>query len=180
MVPLLSLTVLLKICEHLGQDLALVETDAQPLARLAATAGFDVTVVDHRPAYLTAARFPPPAQLVLRRPEAGVEGIAGQNLGRNHYAVVQTHALQHDRAWVRSLAQKPLGYLGMLGPRTRREMVLKGTRIDDGAVYAPVGLDLGADGPEQVAVSIVAELLAVHARREPGHLRARKGGIHDP
>jgi len=45
-------------------------------------------------------------------------------------------------------------------------------------LFAPVGLDIGADGPEQVAVSIVAELLAVNARREPTHLRARAGGIH--
>jgi xanthine/CO dehydrogenase XdhC/CoxF family maturation factor len=151
--------------------------DAQPLARLASLAGFDVTMVDHRPAYLTTARFPPPAQLVLRRPEAGVEGLG---LSRQHFAVVQTHALQHDRAWVQALAKKPLTYLGMLGPRARRELVLRDTQVEEGAVFAPVGLDLGADGPEQVAISIVAELLAVHAHRAPRHLRAREGGIHDP
>jgi xanthine dehydrogenase accessory factor len=151
--------------------------DAQPLARLASIAGFDVTIVDHRPAYLTAERFPPPAQLVLRRPEAGVDGL---HLSRQHFAVVQTHALQHDRAWMRALLQKPLAYLGLLGPRVRREQVLRDLNVDGSPVFAPVGLDLGADGPEQVAISIVAEMLAVHARREPGHLRARKGGIHDP
>jgi len=149
--------------------------DARPLTTLAAQAGFDVTVVDHRPAYLTAERFPPPAQLVLRRPEAGVDGLG---LSRNHFAVVQTHALKHDRTWVRALAAKQLAYLGLLGPRGRKEQVLRDFSLDEAALFAPVGLDLGADGPEQVAISIVAEMLAVHAHREPRHLRARTGGIH--
>ena len=149
--------------------------DARPLSALASQAGFDVTIVDHRPAYLTAERFPAPAQLVLRRPEAGVEGLG---LSRNHFAVVQTHALQHDRAWVKALAAKQLAYLGLLGPRGRKEQVMRDLSLDENALFAPVGLDLGADGPEQVAISIVAEMLAVHAHREPRHLRARTGGIH--
>jgi xanthine/CO dehydrogenase XdhC/CoxF family maturation factor len=50
---------------------------------------------------------------------------------------------------------------------------------DSAKLYAPVVIDLGADGPEQVAISIVAEMLAVHAGRDPGHLRARRQGIHE-
>jgi len=151
--------------------------DAQPLARLAALAGFSVTVIDHRPAYLTAERFPPPAQLVLRRPSDGVEGLS---LGRRHFAVVQTHALIHDRDWLKALLTQSIAYLGLLGPRARKEEVLRQLGVVDSAkLYAPVGIDLGADGPEQVAISIVAEMLAVHAGREPGHLRARKRGIHE-
>ena len=61
----------------------------------------------------------------------------------------------------------------------RREDLLGGLTPDQRSrVYGPVGLDLGAEGPEQVAVSIVAELMAVWARRAPGHLRDRKQGIH--
>src|SRR5207253_1980895 len=72
--------------------------DARPLAALAAAAGFEITVVDHRPAYLTAERFPPPLRLSLRRPS---EGAAGLPLGisRKNFAVVQTHSLAHDRDW---------------------------------------------------------------------------------
>jgi xanthine dehydrogenase accessory factor len=151
--------------------------DARPLVTLAAQAGFEVTVVDHRPAYLTAERFSPPAHLVLRRPETGVEGLG---LSRQHFAVVQTHALKHDRAWVLALAHKQLAYLGLLGPRGRKEQVLRDCLVDEAGLFAPVGLDLGADGPEQVAISIVAEMLAVNARREPRHLRERKEGIHAP
>jgi xanthine/CO dehydrogenase XdhC/CoxF family maturation factor len=49
---------------------------------------------------------------------------------------------------------------------------------NDSRIFGPVGLDLGADGPEQIAVSIVAELLALLSGREPGHLRAKEGFIH--
>jgi xanthine/CO dehydrogenase XdhC/CoxF family maturation factor len=151
--------------------------DARPLAALAAQAGFEVTIVDHRRAFLTPERFPPPARLLLRRAEDGVDGLA---LGRRHFAVVQTHASQHDRDWLRALVAQPIAYLGLLGPRTRKEQILRqlGAAEPD-KLFAPVGLDLGADGPEQVAVSIVAEMLAVNAGREPGHLRAKRGGIHD-
>ena len=150
--------------------------DALPLVRLAMAVGFDATVVDHRPGMLTAGRFPPPARLVLRRSE---EGLRGVELGRRHYAVVQTHSLAHDRQWVQALLRSPVAYLGLLGPRTRREELLEqlGAKPTD-RLFAPVGLDVGADGPEQVAVSIVAELLAVHTGRSPRHLRDRAGAIH--
>ena len=153
--------------------------DARPLAALAAQNGFEVMVVDHRPAYLTPERFPPPLQLALRRPSDGLAGLPF-TLARSNFAVVQTHALSHDRDWVRALAGQPLAYLGVLGPRVRREQVLRDVPVDGERLFAPVGIDVGADGPEQIAVSIVAELLAVHARRAAGHLRERSGGIHDP
>jgi xanthine dehydrogenase accessory factor len=152
--------------------------DARPLAAAASEAGFEVTVVDHRPAYLTPDRFPPPLRLVLRRPSDGVAGLP-LTISRRNFAVVQTHALAHDRDWLRALQGQPLAYLGLLGPRTRKEMVLRALDWEGAELFAPIGLDIGADGPEQVAISIVAELLAVNARRPGGHLRAREGGIHD-
>lgn len=150
--------------------------DSQPLARLAHEAGFQVTVIDHRRGYLTPERFPPPARLVLRRAPDGVP-----SLSRQHYAVVETHALQHDRDWMRALLAEPLAYLGLLGPRARKEHLFRELGVPEHErVFAPVGLDLGAEGPEQVAVSIVAEMLAVRAGRRPAHLRVKRGGIHEP
>ncbi len=150
--------------------------DALPLVRLAAGVGFEVSVLDHRPGRLTPERFPPPARLVLRRPEEGLEGLG---IDRGSCAVVQTHSLAHDRDWVRLLLRSPVGYLGLLGPRSRREQLLEelGVRPDE-RLFAPVGLDLGADGPEQVAVSVVAELLAFLSGRSPRHLRDRREAIH--
>lgn len=147
--------------------------DARPLSLLAQEAGFDVTVVDHRRGYLTPERFPAPARLVLRRASEGVPALTPQ-----HFAVVQTHSLQNDRDWLKALLPQPLAYLGLLGPRGRRDELLKQLGVRGEKLFAPVGLDLGAEGPEQVAVSIVAEMLAVRAGRAPAHLRARDGGIH--
>jgi len=154
--------------------------DARPLAQVAVQAGFDVTVVDHRPAYLAPERFPFAARRVLRRAS---EGVAGLGLGRRDFAIVQTHSMEHDRDWMRALVREPLAYLGLLGPRSRKADLLRelGLDGDDPAhLFAPVGLDLGAEGPEQIAISIVAEALAVHAGRPATHLRARSGSIHEP
>jgi xanthine dehydrogenase accessory factor len=155
--------------------------DARPLAKLAAEVGFEVLVVDHRPAYLTEARFPRPAKLLLRRASEGVPDLGDLSRGgRRHFAVVQTHALVHDRDWLKHLLPMPLSFLGMLGPRVRGEEVLRQLGgVSSERLFTPVGLDVGADGPEQVAVSIVAEMLAVNAGRTPGHLRDRARGIHE-
>jgi xanthine dehydrogenase accessory factor len=152
--------------------------DARPLVAYAADAGFRVTLLDHRPALLDAARFPQAACRLLARPEEPEVALppAARSL-----AVVMTHSLAHDREWVRRLLVAGLPYVGVLGPRARTESILQaiGAREEDGErVFGPVGLDLGADGARQVAVSIVAELLAFTARREARHLCARRGAIH--
>jgi xanthine/CO dehydrogenase XdhC/CoxF family maturation factor len=151
--------------------------DAIPLARLALDAGFRVTLVDHRPAYLDAARFPSPARRLALRPEA--RGEAPLPLRRESFAVVKTHSLEYDREWTRMLVASAVGYIGVLGPRARVLEILRQLGADvDRRVFGPVGLDLGAEGPEQVALSVVAELLAVRSRRSPRHLRDREGPIH--
>jgi xanthine dehydrogenase accessory factor len=150
--------------------------DARPLVDYAADAGFRVTVLDHRPALLAPEWFPQAARLVLARPDdPGVElPPAARSL-----AVVKTHSLAQDREWARRLLAAGVPYVGMLGPHARTESILRELGTDgEGRVYGPVGLDLGADGPRQVALAIVAELLAFIAGREPRHLSERKEAIH--
>jgi xanthine dehydrogenase accessory factor len=149
--------------------------DARPLVTYAADAGFRVTVVDHRPGLLEPARFPQAARLLLARAEELIELPSADC----SLAVVKTHSLAHDEAWVRRLLAAGLPYIGVLGPRARTESILReiGAPGTD-RVFGPVGLDLGADGPYQVALSIVAELLAFTARRQPRHLCERREAIH--
>ncbi|HYN22862.1 MAG TPA: XdhC family protein [Thermoanaerobaculia bacterium] len=149
--------------------------DARPLAAYAADTGFRVTVVDHRPALLEPERFPQAARLVLARAQEPIElPPADRSL-----AVVKTHSLAHDQAWVQRLLAAGLPYVGILGPRARTESILREIGAPDSErVFGPVGLDLGADGPRQVALSIVAELLAFTARRQPRHLCERQEAIH--
>ena len=156
--------------------------DAMPLAAHASQIGYRVTVVDHRPAYLSPERFPD-AERIDRRPDDGLEGLP---LGPRTHLVVMTHSFAHDREWVGRLLLTDVPYVGLLGPRARGDEILEQIGTTDARIgatgkdrlFAPVGLDLGADGPEQIAVSILAELLAVRAASAPRHLREKEGVIH--
>jgi len=150
--------------------------DAIPLCAYAADVGFRVFVVDHRGGYLAASRFPAASRLISLRPE---EGTSSLPFGPNDYAVVKTHSFAHDREWVRRLLATGVAYVGVVGPRARTRKLLEeiGAASTD-RIFAPVGLDLGAEGPEQVAFAIVAELLAVRSSRDPASLREKQGTIH--
>jgi xanthine/CO dehydrogenase XdhC/CoxF family maturation factor len=98
-----------------------------------------------------------------------------------------THHYVHDVPLLRDLLPRPLAYLGLLGPKIRTEKILADLAAGGFAItpemrerlHAPVGLDLGADTPEQVALAIVAEMLAVLAHREARPLRERTQPIHE-
>lgn len=150
--------------------------DTMPVVRLAAEAGFRVTVADHRPAFLAEGRFSNAWKIVRADPGDAAQGIPG---GPGVFAIVKTHIDARDREWVGRFVRGAARYVGLLASRRRREVVLRDLTPDERAVvYSPVGLDLGAEGPEQVAVSVVAELLAVFNGRAPGHLRDRKDATH--
>jgi xanthine/CO dehydrogenase XdhC/CoxF family maturation factor len=149
--------------------------DSRPLASYAWDAGFAVTVLDHRETFLTPDRFPA-ATRVHQRPDAGVERL---NPDSHDCAVIKTHSFAHDRDWLSAFLQSPVRYIGLLGPRARAEKILKQLGASrDRRVFAPVGLNVGADGPEQIAVSIVGELLAVVSGQHPAHLREKGESIH--
>ena len=161
-------------------------TDAIPVVRLAATVGWLVTVVDHRPSFATAERFPE-AERVLRLDVSQMERALASGLRLEEFAaaVVMAHAAAHDRARLHELlGVESLRYLGVLGPRRRTLELLEGSAADGTLelppnVYAPVGLDLGAETPEEIALSIVSEIAAVLAGRTPRSLRERSGPIHE-
>ena len=159
-------------------------TDAMPLARLAKLMGWDVAVVDHRASFLTPARFPDSDALVCANLTQDADALAGRvPLDERTVAVLMAHSATHDRAYLHAMLDAGAGYIGVLGPR-RRTLELLGDRAPtDGVLpsvlHAPVGLDLGAETPEEIALSIVAEIAAVIAGREGGMLRARRGPIHD-
>lgn len=150
--------------------------DAAAMTAIASAIGFRVTVIDHRPAFLTADRFPAAARLEMKRPS---EELASLDLAGDSFAVLMTHSLEQDTGWARQLLESKIKYLGMLGPRDRTATILEGIgRTGDERVFGPVGLDIGADGPEQIALCVLAEILAVREGRQVMHLRERKGAVH--
>jgi xanthine/CO dehydrogenase XdhC/CoxF family maturation factor len=145
--------------------------------------GWRVTVADPRPAMPTEARFPGVFALVLGPAD---ELVARASPPAGSLAVVMTHHYLHDVPILHHLLPLPLAYLGLLGPRRRSEKVLadleaKGIALTAdmrGRLRAPVGLDLGAETPEEVALSIIAEMTAVISGRDGRPLRERDRPIH--
>jgi xanthine/CO dehydrogenase XdhC/CoxF family maturation factor len=140
--------------------------DAEPVARFGAALGWQVTVVDHRPAYLDAAGFPDARRVLavdLADPGAGLD------LGSFDAAVVMSHHLVADGRYLAMLASCAIPYVGLLGPAARRERLYAelGPLADAlrPRLRAPVGLDLGGGTPEAIALAIVAEIqAALHGR----------------
>lgn len=157
--------------------------DALPVVRLAVALGFDVTVADHRPAFVRPERFPGAVAVVLCEP---AEIAATVDPGPDAAVLVMSHSFVSDRAYLGQLLRRPLRYLGALGPKRRTERILaelaaEGVVPDASArarFHAPVGLDLGAETPEEIALSILAEIRAVWMGRAGGPLRDREAPIH--
>jgi xanthine/CO dehydrogenase XdhC/CoxF family maturation factor len=158
--------------------------DAGPLSRMAKEVGFHVTVADVRPAYAQVARFPEADAVVVVRPEE----IAALGLNQRTTAVVMSHNYLTDCAFLKAVLPLKLRYVGLMGPRARTLQMVRDLRLgglegaDDvlGRIHSPVGLDIGADNPEQIALAILAEIQAVMTGRPGGSLREKKGPIHAP
>lgn len=135
--------------------------DALPLARMAAELGWDLTVVDRRPAWARAERFPAGARVEALEPAELPARVALQTVDA---ALVMTHRLADDALWLEALAGAPPRWLGLLGPARRREKVLgeldAATRARLGGLKGPVGLDLGGEGAAAIALSALAEIHA--------------------
>lgn len=136
------------------------------VAALARTLGFDVTVVDERDEWLTAGRFPGCTRL-LGDPLRQLDGLPWGPLAY-HLIVSHSHALDQDL--VERLLPRPLAWLGLIGSRTkiaRFFLRLQASGMDPALfrrLSAPVGLDIGAETPEEIAVAIAAELVRVRRR----------------
>jgi xanthine dehydrogenase accessory factor len=158
--------------------------DAAPLARLAKELGFHVTVADLRPAYAQADRFPEADAVVVVRPEE----TARLALNAQTAVVVMSHNYLTDRAFLKELLPLPLRYLGLMGPKARAQKMLQELREEGpgagaalaGQIHNPVGLDIGAESPEQIALAILAEIQAVISGHAGGLLREKTASIHSP
>ena len=159
--------------------------DAAPLVRQAAALGWSPAVVDDRPEFLNHERFPEASSfLLVERPDAMAEVAAVDD---RTFAIVMTHNFLRDKDYLRSLLASPVRFIAMLGPAVRTERVFAELRAEGVAIgrdelqriHAPAGLDLGAEGPDEIAAAICAEIVAVKRGREAGFLKDRAGPIHE-
>jgi len=153
--------------------------DAAPLVAAGLRQGWRVDVVDPRRSFLREERFPG-ARLLDAQPSDAADATGA---GEWTAAVVMSHDFHRDAAFLGGFLGRGVPYLGVLGPRERTDRLLAELPAapgdaDRSALHAPAGLDIGADGSEQVATAIVAEILAVLHGRSGGHLLSRPGPIH--
>nr|WP_295864532.1 XdhC/CoxI family protein [uncultured Chitinophaga sp.] len=157
--------------------------DVQPLVKIASVLGWHTIIVDGRPAYAQAQRFPEATRVIVAKP---VEVL--QHLQPDDYtaAVLMTHNYNYDIALLTALLPHHLRYTGVLGParklqRMLQEMEDAGTAVSPeqrARIYGPAGLDVGADAPEEIALSIISEVKTVMAGAAGDSLRNNPAAIH--
>jgi xanthine dehydrogenase accessory factor len=160
------------------------EHDALPLLSLARTIGWHVTVVDPRARRATQERFASADEVVLCRAE---EIAAHVSLTENTAVIIMTHNYLSDVELLRVLLPSPVRYLGILGPKQRTLKLLEEIKdarlgfagLECARLHSPIGMDIGAETPEEIAISIICEINAVYAARGGGFLRDRDAPIHD-
>lgn len=141
--------------------------DAVPVAWQIDKLGWDCVIVDHRPAFARAERFPPGCNVILSRPENLHQHL---DLEEVDAAVIMSHHLNNDAAYLRQLTRNRNGsalqYVGVLGPAARRNRLQEMAECPRQLVYGPVGLDIGAELPESIALAIMAEIHAALNHRD--------------
>jgi xanthine dehydrogenase accessory factor len=134
------------------------------LARMAHETGFRVHVIDDREKFASAERFPDGVQVVV---DDIPTWLQQHRLPATAYAVIVTRGHRHDLDALRALAPSQMRYLGLIGSRAKVKRIYDALRDEGmtadalGRVHAPIGLDIGAITPQEIAISILAELIAV-------------------
>ena len=160
--------------------------DALTVVELARQLGWQTEVVDPQARPATRSRFAAADRVTLARPE---EVASRVSITPRTLTLLMSHNYSHDQALLRFLLASPARYIGVMGPRKRTERMLSELAAGEDTprpeeagmarLHSPAGLDIGADAPAEIALSIVAEMRAVLDGRRGGMLRARRGSIHD-
>lgn len=154
---------------------------AAALVRLAKFVGYRVTLVDARKVFANAERFPEADEIVVQWPNEFLETAP---ISKRTAIVILTHDPKFDIPILEFALKSPVGYLGAMGSRRtheKRKANLREVGISDEEmerIHAPLGLDLGARTPEETAVSIMAQIIALRTGRSGGHLASASGRIH--
>jgi xanthine dehydrogenase accessory factor len=148
---------------------------SQRIAPLSQSVGFRTVVLDDRQDYANRERFPEPAEIV---PLNSFDVLPALPIDENSYLVIVTRGHLYDRVVLEQVLRSGAAYIGMIGSRSKRDLVFK-EMINHGygeeelaRVHAPIGTNIGAETPEELAVSIVGELIQVRAKREGGERKA--------
>lgn len=160
-------------CELLGQEKKLVICGAGhvsiPIIRMGQMIGFHVTVLEDRPKFADDARRAGADQVICESFEDGLNAISGDG---DTFFVIVTRGHAYDQICLESIIKKPHAYIGMMGSRKRVGTVKEAVIAGGGSpgvvnnIHSPIGLNIGAETPEEIAVSIMSELIAVKNKKK--------------
>jgi xanthine/CO dehydrogenase XdhC/CoxF family maturation factor len=155
--------------------------DTIPVAKLASLLGWDLTLIDGRKNHAIAQRFPTATNIII---ESADKAVAGLDPDKNTVALLMTHNFEYEAIVLKDLIPYSLPYIGILGPKKKTEKLIarlesEGIKVPTENIYAPIGLDIGAEGSEEIALSALAEIKAVLAKRNPDFLKNKLGPIHE-
>lgn len=156
---------------------------AEAFADIAHATGWTVSLIDHRPFVLESVKLPPGTRRFAARAEGGVQHIP---VDERTAVALLTHQFDVDAEWLTRLLPLSLGYIGVLGSRLRAQQLVdtlraRGLDITPRMIrmlHAPIGLDLGGESPESIALAAIAEIESVMHGRPGGPLRERQSPIH--
>lgn len=154
--------------------------DTIAVTQLAAILGWEVTVTDGRKTHATAERFPLAKEVRVRSASEALNGI---EVDKYTVALLMTHNFEYEATLLESLLPLPLPYIGILGPKKKslklfERLEKQGLSIPQDRIYGPMGLHIGAEGSEAIALSALSEVMAVLQRKPAGFLKALEGPIH--
>ncbi len=157
--------------------------DVIPLVAMADILGWETTVIDGRPNYAKQERFTSSCQVLVSKPENVISQVA---IDEQTVFLLMTHNYNYDMAMLHPLVQKDAVFVGMLGPKKKLERMLgeleeQGIHLTEqqrSCIYSPVGLDIGAETSEEIALSILSEIKAVLNGKQGLSLHTNPGTIH--
>lgn len=157
--------------------------DARPLSEMGKKLGWSVTVTDECVAHIAPLFFPDADHLSLCNREFVDQDF---QISSNTACVLMSHNYEYDRDVLRKILPSDTPYIGILGPRKRFDKILKDfadqnielSEKDWERLHTPIGLDIGAETPEEIAIAIIAEIMGRFSRRAAGYLKFRPGPIH--
>ncbi|AFL85327.1 xanthine and CO dehydrogenases maturation factor, XdhC/CoxF family [Belliella baltica DSM 15883] len=155
--------------------------DTIPLCKMASFLGWEVVLIDGRKQYATKERFEHASAIVVGPAD---EVVSQLEFDQNTVALLMTHNFEYEVKVLEQLLPFSLPYIGILGPKKKslklfERLENQGVNVNQEHIYGPVGLNIGAEGAEEIALSILAEIKTVLMQKEPYSLRDKKGSIHD-
>lgn len=176
------------LIEYIKPSISLViagaGNDIQPLVKMASILGWKITIGEGRATHATKKRFPKADQVSVVNPEQFLENIV---IDDQTYFALMTHNYKYDLAVLKALLKTDFHYIGILGPKSKFNRMLDDLSIEGITVseeqikriHTPIGLDIGAETSEEIALSIVSEIKAVASVRIGTSLKYKEGKIHD-